>query len=64
MKKYEGRKALDKNSKQMKRITITLTPEQLSLLDEVCKNNGYETMSRTIRVLVNKYAKKELHKQQ
>lgn len=48
-----------KNSKY-KRITITLTPEQLALLEEVSKVNGYETMSRTIRVLVNKYGNKEL----
>lgn len=47
------------NSKY-KRITITLTPAQLALLSKVSKHNGYETMSRTIRVLVNKYAEQEL----
>jgi metal-responsive CopG/Arc/MetJ family transcriptional regulator len=52
---------MNENSK-MKRITITLTPEQLALLSKVSDRNGYETMSRTIRVLVNKYAKKELNK--
>lgn len=52
---------MDKNS-NYKRITITLTPEQLALLSKVSKQNGYETMSRTIRVLVNKYAEQEIRK--
>ena len=50
-----------KNSDKYKRITITLTPEQLTLLDNIKEHNGYETMSRTIRVLVNKHGKKELN---
>lgn len=48
------------NNSEMKRITITLTPEQLDLLSLLKESNGYETMSRTVRVLVNKYAKKEI----
>ncbi len=51
-----------KDSSKYKRITITLTPEQLDLLDNIKDVNGYETMSRTIRVLVTKYGKQELQK--
>lgn len=49
----------DSNDKY-KRVTITLTPEQLNLLSSISLSNGYETLSRTIRVLVNKYAEQEL----
>jgi metal-responsive CopG/Arc/MetJ family transcriptional regulator len=48
-----------KNSK-FTRITVTLTPEQLDLLTRVSTENGYESISATLRVLVTKYGKKEL----
>lgn len=59
-KQRKDKASMKKNSDKYKRITITLTPEQLSLLSSVSDRNGYETMSRTIRVLVNKYAEREL----
>ena len=48
------------SSDKFKRITISLTPEQLDLLSEVSKTNGYDNMSATLRVIITKYAKKEL----
>ena len=52
---YKGEYTM-KNSKYQ-RITITLTPEQLDLLSQIMEAEGYETMSRTVRVLVQKYEK-------
>lgn len=42
------------------RITVTLTPKQLDLLNTISEENGYESISATLRVLVTKYGKKEL----
>ena len=50
----------DKKDSKFKRITITLTPEQLDLLSKVSTTNGYESISATLRVMVTKYAKQEL----
>lgn len=47
---------------RFKRITITLTPEQLDLLSNISKINGYESISATLRVMVTKYGKKELRR--
>lgn len=52
----------EKDSK-FKRITVTLTPKQLDLLSEISEANGYETISATLRVMVTKYANKELQQQ-
>ena len=49
----------DKKSK-FTRITVTLTPEQLDLLTKISTENGYESISATLRVMVTKYGKKEL----
>jgi hypothetical protein len=45
---------------KFKRITVTLTPEQLDLLSTISDTNGYGTISATLRVLVTKYGKQEL----
>ncbi len=50
----------DKKDNKFTRITITLTPEQLDLLTSISKQNGYESISATLRVLVTKYGKREL----
>ena len=50
----------DKEQK-FKRITVTLTPKQLDLLNEISVTNGYESISATLRVMVTKYGNKELH---
>lgn len=42
------------------RITVTMTPEQLDLLTRISTENGYESISATLRVLVTKYGRKEL----
>ena len=42
------------------RITVSLTPEQLDLLSKISKENGYESISATLRVMVTKYGRKEL----
>lgn len=52
---YKGEYTM-KNSKYQ-RITITLTPSQLDFLSNLMEAEGYETMSRTVRVLVQKYEK-------
>lgn len=49
-----------KKESRFKRITVTLTPEQLDLLSEISNRNGYESLSATLRVMVTKYGKKEL----
>ena len=49
-----------KEKSKFKRITVTLTPEQLDLLNRISKENGYESLSATLRVMVTKYGKKEL----
>jgi len=45
---------------KFKRITVTLTPEQLDLLSQISTINGYESISATLRVMVTKYGKREL----
>ena len=49
-----------KKESKFTRITITLTPEQLDLLSTISKENGYESISATLRVMVTKYGKKEI----
>ena len=49
-----------KEKSKFKRITVTLTPEQLDLLQQISKENGYESISATLRVMVTKYGKQEL----
>lgn len=47
---------------RFKRITVTLTPKQIDLLAKISEENGFESISSTLRVLVTKYGKKELQK--
>lgn len=51
---------MSKEKSRFKRITVTLTPEQLDLLAKISKENGYESISSTLRVLVTKYGKEQL----
>ena len=48
------------NSDKFKRITVSLTPEQLDLLSKISHENGYDNMSATLRVIITKYGKQEL----
>jgi len=53
---------MDKKESKFTRITVTLTPEQLDLLTKISTENGYESISATLRVMVTKYGKKEIQK--
>ena len=50
----------EKEQGKFTRITVTLTPKQLDLLNEISVTNGYESISATLRVMVTKYGKQEL----
>ena len=43
-----------------KRRNLSLDELTMTVLGEIAEANGYETISRAIRVLVRKYAKSEL----
>jgi hypothetical protein len=49
-----------KTDSKFTRITVTLTPEQLDILTRISKQNGYESISATLRVMVTKYGQREL----
>ena len=53
---------MDKKESKFTRITVTLTPEQLDLLSRISTENGYESISATLRVMVTKYGKKEIQR--
>jgi len=53
---------MTKKTSKFTRITVTLTPEQLDLLTKISTENGYESISATLRVMVTKYAKLELQR--
>ena len=48
------------SNKRFSRITVTMTPEQLDLLSKISTENGYESISAALRVMVTKYGKFEL----
>jgi len=58
--KRKGILKMCKKESKFKRITVTLTPEQLDLLAKISTENGYESISATLRVMVTKYGKKEI----
>ena len=39
-------------------ITVSLYPEQLTVLSQVSRDTGLENISATIRMIVNDYAKR------
>lgn len=56
----KGHIKMTKESSKFKRITVTLTPKQLDLLTLISEQNGYESLSATLRVMVTKYGNKEI----
>lgn len=46
-------------SNKTKPITVTLTPEQLAIIEEVNEEFNFDNTSMSLRHIVNEYAKKQ-----
>lgn len=47
------------DSKQKRKITLSLDESTLDMLGKIAKSNAYDNISATIRILVKKYGKLE-----
>jgi len=54
---------MDSRTNSKKRVTLNLDEQTLETLSQIADANAYDTISAVIRIMVKKYAKKELQEQ-